>query len=91
MIRGASHTEEGHHMRPEEDEISKQMRKDRDRIAWRFSKIYLIFFAVYVAVRIVHWLFDFPSSMSSVNGWAEGMGGTIAFVFAGNFSASTRN
>jgi hypothetical protein len=72
-------------MRPEEDEISKQMRKDRDRIAWRFSKIYLIFFAVYVAVRIVHWLFDFPSSMSSVNGWAEGMGGTIAFVFAGNF------
>ncbi len=85
MTRRAFHTEEGHHMRPEEDEISKQMRKDRDRIAWRFSKLYLIFFAVYVAVRIVHWLFDFPSSMSGVNGYAVGIAGTIFFVFAGNF------
>jgi hypothetical protein len=68
-----------------EDEISKQMRKDRDRIAWRFSKIYLIFFAVYGVVRIIHWLIDFPSSMSGVNGWAGGIGGAIIFVFAGNF------
>jgi hypothetical protein len=72
-------------MKLEEDEISKQMRKDRDRIGWRFSKFYLIFFAVYAGARIIHWLFDFPSSMSGVNGWAAGIGGAIVFVFAGNF------
>jgi len=69
-------------MKLEDDEISKQMRKDRDLIGWRTC---LIFVAVYVGALIMHWLFDFPSSMSGVNGGAAWIGGTIAFAYAGNF------
>lgn len=75
-------------MEAAEDEISSQVREERDRVSTRYAKYYLILGAFYAGARIAHWLFDFPSSVSPINAAAAGVGGAILLFFVENLAAT---
>ena len=61
------------------DEISKHLRNERDGIALRFSKYFLILGGLYGTARLLHWLLEFPSSLYYVNVWMMGIAGALVF------------